>query len=252
MEKPSTSEPSPLLPTPSTANAFSWPRSLAVLALIVLAFFVGQLCNGIVTFNWLGTSVADARANHLTWGITIGQFAGYVPLFAVLVTALPWLARRSLRELGLRWFDRRTLTAGVIGLFAMYVVTIGIASIQYAFTHEKPEETAISLFNSTHDVALITSFTILATVAAPFMEEFVFRGFLFNALLRYLPVWTAAVVSGILFGAVHGSLSAFLPLAGSGIVLAYVYYRSGSLTASMLTHALFNLVNVALLAAGKT
>jgi len=83
------------------------------------------------------------------------------------------------------------------------------------------------------------------------MEEFVYRGFLFNALLRYAPVWIAALVSGLLFGISHGSLSAFLPLAASGVVLAYVYQRSGSLTASMISHALFNLINVALITLAK-
>jgi len=83
------------------------------------------------------------------------------------------------------------------------------------------------------------------------MEEFIFRGFLFNALLRYMPLWSAAVVSGLIFGISHGSPTAFLPLAASGVVLAYVYARSGSLTASMLTHALFNLVNVGLISVAK-
>lgn len=252
MEKPSISEPSPLLPTPSTTDAFAWPRSAAVLVVIAAAFFIGLQLNGFIAFRLLGTSIADARANHLTWGIVVGQYAGYVPLLLALVYALPWLARRSLGELGLRWFTPRTFVTGLVGMLAMYAVTIGIAGIQYAFTHQKPEETAISLFTSTHNVGLIVAFTILATLAAPFMEEFVFRGFLFNALLRYLPVWGAAIVSGVIFGLVHGSPTALLPLAGSGIVLAYVYYRSGSLSAAMLTHALFNLVNVALLGLGKT
>ena len=77
-------------------------------------------------------------------------------------------------------------------------------------------------------------------------------GFLFNALLRYTPVWVAAVLSGLLFGASHLSLSALAPLAASGIVLAYVYHASGSLTASMLTHALFNALNMVALASGHT
>ncbi len=84
--------------------------------------------------------------------------------------------------MGLRGFDRRTVIAGLIGAAAMYAVTIGVADIQFGFTHQKPEEAAISLFTSTHDTALIVTFTFLATIAAPFMEELVFRGFLFNAL----------------------------------------------------------------------
>jgi len=158
----------------------------------------------------------------------------------------------ALGALGLRGFGRTTVIAGVLGAIAMYVVTIGVANVQYTFTHQKPEEAAITLFTSTHDPALIVLFTFLATIAEPFMEEFVYRGFLFNALLRYMPVWAAATLSGIIFGASHGSPTALLPLAASGVVLAYVYERSGSLTASMLTHALFNLINVALISVAKS
>jgi membrane protease YdiL (CAAX protease family) len=199
----------------------------------------------------LGTTRDDVVHNHLTWGIAIGQYLNYLPILAVLLFAMPWLARRSLRELGLRGIDAPTFLSGVYGMIGMYVVTIGLAAVQYQFTHAKPEETAISLFSSTHDRGLIAAFTLLAVVAAPFMEEFIFRGFLFNALLRYMPMWFAAVISGAIFGLSHGSVSAALPLAGAGIVLAYVYHRTGSLTASMITHSLFNLVNVALLALGK-
>ncbi len=251
MEKPSISEPSPLSPTRWPADAFSWQRSLAVLVALGLAFYLGLRLDATIAV-YLGSTRHDFSASNLTWGIAIGQYVSYVPVLVVLLIAMPWLSRRSLGELGLRGFGRTTVIAGVLGALAMYVVTIGIANVQFLITHQKPEETAISLFNSTHDTALIVTFTFLAAVVAPFMEEFVFRGFLFNALLRYMPVWSAAVISGIIFGASHGSPSAFLPLAASGVVLAYVYERSGSLTAAMLTHALFNLINVALISVAKT
>jgi membrane protease YdiL (CAAX protease family) len=251
VEKPSISEPSPLSPTRWPADAFAWPRSLLVLVALGVAYFIGLLLDSYVAV-YLGTTQRDISSSTLTWGITIGQYLSYLPLLAVLLTGLPWASRRSLYELGLRGFDRATVTAGVIGALAMYAVTIGVANVQFTFTHQKPQETALSLFSSTHDGALIAAFTFLAAVAAPFMEEFVYRGFLFNALKRYAPVWLSAIVSGVLFGLSHGSPSALLPLAASGIVLAYVYQRSGSLTASMLTHALFNLVNVAMLTLAKT
>lgn len=250
MEKPSISQPSPLSPTRWPADAFSWQRSLAVFVALAIAFYVGLRQDGYVA-HYLGTTTHDIVTSNLTWGIAIGQYVSYVPILLVLLIALPWASRRSLRALGLRGFDRTTVVAGVLGAIAMYAVTIGVASIQFFFTHEKPEEAAIALFSSTHDTALIVAFTVLAGVAAPFMEEFVYRGFLFNAFLRYMPVWAAAVLSGLLFGASHGSATAFLPLAASGVVLAYVYERSGSLTASMLTHALFNLINVALISVAK-
>jgi membrane protease YdiL (CAAX protease family) len=254
VEKPSTSVPSPPSPKRWHADAFSWPRSLIVLVWLSIAFIVGQVL-AYFALRQFGTTTHDLQTNHLTWGITIAQFLNYVPLLAVLFGAMPWLSRTSLRDLGLRGFDRTTILAGLIGATAMYAAAVGIAGVQYAFTHEKPEEAAISLFASTHDPALIFAFTFLATVAAPFVEEFIFRGFLFNALVRYAPVWVAAVVSGALFGYVHiinqSSASAFLPLAASGVVLAYVYQRSGSLTAAIMTHGLFNLINVTLISVTK-
>jgi membrane protease YdiL (CAAX protease family) len=222
-----------------------------VLVALCVAFYAGLLLDSYIAIRLFGTSRHDITSSTLTWGIAIGQYFSYLPVLAVLLAGVPWAARRSLHELGLRGFDRRTVVAGIIGAVAMYAATIGVANVQFSFTHQKPEETAISLFTSTHDSALIALFTFLATIAAPFMEEFVYRGFLFNALARYAPIWLAAIVSGVLFGLSHGSTSAFLPLAASGVVLAYVYQRSGSLTASMLTHALFNLINVALITIAK-
>jgi membrane protease YdiL (CAAX protease family) len=217
-----------------------------------LAFYLGLVLNSLIAFKLLGTTAHDVTASHLTWGIAVGQYVSYVPILAVLLIGLPWASGGSLRELGLRGFDGKAVRAGLLGAVAMYVVAEAFALLQYQFTHQKPEEAALSLFNSTHDGTLIAVFTLLATIVAPFMEELFFRGLLFNAFLRYLPFWFAAVLSGAIFGIAHGSTSAFLPLAGSGVVLAFVYYRSGSLTASMITHALFNIINVALLSVQKT
>ena len=249
MEKTSTSELSPHSLTRSTPDFFPWQRSLVVLAALILAGAGGSIL-GQLGARALGTTMADIQNAHLTWGITAAQYLTYAPVLVVLALGLPWASGRSLADLGLRRIDRPALTAGAIGAVAMYVVTIGAASVQYLFTHQKPDESSVTLFTSTHDRALIASFAFLATIAAPFVEELVFRGFLFNAISRYTPVWAAAVLSGLVFGISHGT-SAFLPLACSGVVLAYVYARSGSLAASMVTHALFNIVNLILLGLAK-
>jgi len=199
----------------------------------------------------LGTTRSDVVAEHLNWGILVAQLVTYVFVVPTLLVVLPWVARRSLADLGLRPPNGRAIGAGLLGALGMYAVTLGIANLQFAFTHQKPEEAATSLLTSVHDPLLGLGFALLAVVIAPFVEELAFRGFLFNTVLRYAPVWVAATISGAVFGLSHASLSAFLPLAGSGIVLAYVYYLSGSLPASMLTHALFNAINVALIASGQ-
>lgn len=92
---------------------------------------------------------------------------------------------------------------------------------------------------SRDDVAL-GIFFFTAAIAAPFFEEFLFRGFLLPSLTRYLPVWGAIFLSSLIFAAAHLSLSEILPLTALGMVLGIVYTRSRNLLAPMLLHGLWN------------
>jgi membrane protease YdiL (CAAX protease family) len=83
-------------------------------------------------------------------------------------------------------------------------------------------------------------FFFTAAIAAPFFEEFLFRGFLLPSLTRYTSVWGAIFISSLLFAAAHLSLSEILPLTALGMVLGIVYTRSRNLLSSMLLHSLWN------------
>ena len=250
MVKPSTLQRSPLSPTLWPPDAFVWHRSLVFLLGLLGAFLAGALlARGVI----LGSGEpAQHGALTLTWGIATAQIVTYAPLIVLVFTLLPWVAQRSMKDLGLKPFTLRALGIAVAGAVVMDIVAGAAAGIESLITHSPTVEEAVSLFTSTKNHALLAVFALIATVAAPFVEECLFRGFLFNALLRYMPLWASAVLSGLVFGAIHASWSAFVPLGCTGIVLAYVYYYSGSLTASIVTHALFNALNLLLLANGRT
>jgi membrane protease YdiL (CAAX protease family) len=80
-------------------------------------------------------------------------------------------------------------------------------------------------------------------VVAPICEELLFRGFIFSALRNWRGPWPAALITGVLFGAVHG-LSApaqdLLPLAFLGFVLCLIYQQTGSLYPCIVLHLLNN------------
>ena len=92
------------------------------------------------------------------------------------------------------------------------------------------------------DVALI-SVAVLVCVVAPICEEFFFRGYFFTALRSWKGIWPAAVITGLVFGAIHvGSADpAYLvPLAFFGFMLCMLYVRTGSLYPGVAVHALNN------------
>jgi len=241
--KTSTSLRSPLSPTRSPDDAFPWWGSLAlagalfVATIVALAGVVGVL----VSLNLATTK--DFRG--LSWPIIILQFASIGGPLAVLIPGLPALAKRSLGELGLHAPRVSDVPWAFGGAAGMFIVATVIGALQEAAFHVKADQVTVHWLRDAR-VDLVAGLVVLACIGAPVVEELTFRGFVFNAILRYSPAWLAVALSGLLFGLAHAQTGAgsIAPLAAAGMVLAVVYYRSRSLTASILAHATFNAFTV--------
>ncbi len=77
-------------------------------------------------------------------------------------------------------------------------------------------------------------------IAAPLLEELLFRGFLLPSLTRFLPFWASLLLSSACFAIAHLNLADLLPLLALGVILGFVYARSRNLLAPMLLHCLWN------------
>jgi membrane protease YdiL (CAAX protease family) len=91
--------------------------------------------------------------------------------------------------------------------------------------------------------AAMLAVAFLVSVVAPVAEEFFFRGYFFTALRNWRGLWPAAIGTGIVFGAIHGSSAdpAFLlPLAFFGFVLCLIYAKTGSLYPCIALHCANN------------
>jgi membrane protease YdiL (CAAX protease family) len=95
------------------------------------------------------------------------------------------------------------------------------------------------LTDSQNELPKFLLWTTLA-IAAPFFEEYLFRGFLLPSLAKFLPVWGAIALSGFFFALAHLNLADIIPLTTLGIVMGFVYWRSKNLLSSMLLHCLWN------------
>jgi len=86
--------------------------------------------------------------------------------------------------------------------------------------------------------------TVLAVVAAPLFEEFVFRGILYRGFRRSFAAPLAALMSAGVFALVHPAASA-LPVFCMAFLAALVYERFRWLFAPIATHMTYNAVVVA-------
>jgi len=81
---------------------------------------------------------------------------------------------------------------------------------------------------------------IAIVIAAPVLEELIFRGIILDGLLqRYSPV-KSIVLSSVLFGIIHLNPSQFVAAFIIGVFSGWVYYRTRKLSLSILIHFLNN------------
>jgi membrane protease YdiL (CAAX protease family) len=87
---------------------------------------------------------------------------------------------------------------------------------------------------------IFSAITII--IAAPILEELVFRGIILDGLLKkYSPI-KSILVSSILFGVVHFNPWQFIAAFIIGCFSGWVYYKTRKLTPSIIIHFANNLV----------
>jgi len=85
----------------------------------------------------------------------------------------------------------------------------------------------------------LAGFVGLTVVAAPLIEEYLFRALIFRGLAKTFRPVAAVAVSAGLFAVVHPPLS-IAPVFVLGVAAALGYRRSGLLVAPIVTHAVYN------------
>lgn len=82
-------------------------------------------------------------------------------------------------------------------------------------------------------------------VLGPICEEFIFREAVLGYMLRNnVNTWVAIICSGIAFGLVHGNPAQIPFAAAMGVVLGYIYYRTGNIIVPSIIHILNNSIAV--------
>lgn len=82
---------------------------------------------------------------------------------------------------------------------------------------------------------------LCVVILAPVFEEFFFRKLIIDRLHPH-GEFLAILTSGLLFGLFHQNIQQYFYTFGVGILLGYLYVRTGSYIAVTLMHAAFNLV----------
>jgi membrane protease YdiL (CAAX protease family) len=147
----------------------------------------------------------------------------------------------------------RNIFYGVCGYIGVIPILTTIGIIVYIIINilklKPPPQPIVQLFLVEQNVALIFISSIIASVFGPVIEEIFFRGIMYNALKRKLGIPWSILVTSVLFSFLHTHamtyfLVGFVPIMILGIVLAYLYEKTGSLIPSVTLHVLNNMGSV--------
>jgi membrane protease YdiL (CAAX protease family) len=226
---------------PRTERRAPWDW-VDVLLVLAISFVFGSLVNGalarLVHQLDAGLSGQDRSA--------VESMAGQLAFYAVAISAtlLVLAARRNIevRAIGWRAPSRRWLAAAIPLTLLGLALAGALAGIAQQMLPHAQNSQCISVRNQYgHSVLLALPVVCLA---APVVEETVFRGVLYGWLRGVLPLGMAMLVSGAVFALAHAVTLLFLPLLGLGVLLAWIYERSQSIWPGVVVHALFNLVGI--------
>jgi len=144
--------------------------------------------------------------------------------------------KSTLNELHIPGNLKSNIAWTVIGLVAIFLggIVINLLSSQAGVNDQSKVVETVNAFS--YEVIL------MAILLAPIGEELLFRGFLTKRF--------GIIISSLLFGIVHIAYGSYVEIIGAiyiGLVLAYIFKKTESLTPCILTHFLYNLMAIIIL-----
>jgi uncharacterized protein len=215
-----------------------WPAWYGIAAL-GMALVVAVVASGILfaVINGLG---ADIKSDSPGVNIVATLIQD-----AALAGCAVWLASRVARprpqQFGIRAVSlKQALKWGGIAI-AIY---LGFQLAYVQLVHPDQQQTTLEDLGAGNGTALTVLIGVLVVGVAPAVEEFFFRGFFYGALRTQFPFLVAALLDGLVFGAVHAptGVEAVPPLIALGFAFCLLYEATGSIIPGIVLHTLNNMV----------
>ena len=195
--------------------------SLAVLFFFNLPGLLQDGCleMGVLAESPVAISVSLMLNAAIVWGV---------------MALLRWTDRKSFRLQGHGW------KVYVIALLGMMPVIFVVNLLLELFALEDWNAAAFGRM-ACHPLGVLA-----LVLVGPFMEELVFRMGIQRHLMRHrMHPWVAIAVSSVIFGVIHGNPAQIPGAVLFGVVLGWLYWRSGTIWMPVAAHAFNNLVGVA-------
>lgn len=210
---------------------------------VLVGFAASQLIITAVVMGLGSIGVPLASVNPTVFG-TVAAACIYV-LTVVLVVGIPWWIKKyrtTNQDVGLTrlptWMDIGLAPAGFVIYFLFSATLVYIAS-QLVPGFNIDQAQSVGFENLTQKYEFLLAFITLVIIA-PFIEEVLFRGYLYGKLRAVAPMWVAIIVTSLVFGVVHGQWNVAVDVFALSVVMCGLREITGNIWAGILLHAIKN------------
>ena len=208
----------------------SFSRIGFALAAILAVGMAAQVVISAVILAIFGLNSSVLSSSWVMWLLS------FLPLYLI---AIP-VGLLILRRLPAESPPEHKLGAGnavvffLISVFIMYTGSILGTMLSMILSGGEATNATAELAMDNHPLKVL-----FMVILAPVLEEYVFRKQLIDRAHRYGEK-TAVMLSAVTFGLLHQNLFQFFYAFGLGLLLAYIYLRTGRLRYSAILHAIIN------------
>lgn len=133
---------------------------------------------------------------------------------------------------------------GVVGYIAalpvLFLTLLATSLVTKLIKYTPKEQVVVEIFMKHNNPAFLVYTSIFAAIAGPVVEELFFRGFMYNAVKKYTGIKWSIIITAALFAGLHSHPVGFLPIMILGVLLAYLYEKTGTLVAPITVHVMHN------------
>lgn len=214
-----------------------------IMAFVLINFLIDALTGAAVP-SLIAILMTGDPLNSIDY-LAYGLLAGQLVKFTILVFYIE-KRDRTYRTLDKRYIQRGKLVEP-IKLVGIGLGTVGFGLtltniIMKVFENTELLKAAQDLMENAFSGVGILVIFIVAVVGAPIVEELLFRGVLFEEIRDECSLKMTIFLTALVFGIYHFNIIQTPNTFFMGIVLAYVYYKTGTIRAPIIIHATNNIL----------
>lgn len=217
----------------------------------VIQLIVSLVGGGIIGFIYAMKDIDEISTSAPNIDTIINKVlesSNYILLVSSIVTVLIFLLIYKVRKKNFKeelQIVRTTKSNIIIALglgLSAWLFNVGVLSlVQEAGLFKEHFSIMENLLSPLSEGSLFISILTVGIIA-PFTEEFIFRGVIFNTLNKNISILWTIIIQAVFFGLFHGNLIQSTYATLLGLVFGYITYKTESLWPAVVMHMINNTI----------